>query len=64
MFPGCTLSDMLIRQADLLREAGYEPQPRYIDGQWIISRRPRLDRLVMRWILSLLAVLGCGIALR
>jgi hypothetical protein len=58
MFPGCTLSDMRMRQADLLREGGYEPMPRQINGEWIVDQRLLLDHFFVQLVVSLLAALG------
>ncbi len=58
MFPGCTPTDMRIRQQDLLRENGYEPTQRWANGQWVADYRLWLDRLFVGMIVSLLALLG------
>lgn len=58
MFPGCTISDMRMRQQDLLREGGYEPVRRQIRGEWVIDQRLGLDRLFVQVIVSLLAAFG------
>jgi hypothetical protein len=58
MFPGFTVTDMRMRQADLLREGGYEPERCRIRGQWVGDRRLGLDRFMVQLIVSLLAALG------
>lgn len=56
MFAGYTVSDMRIRQQDLLRDGGYEPMQRQIGGEWVIDHR--LRRLFIQVIVSLLAFWG------
>jgi len=52
MFPGCTLSELRARQADVLREGGFGPTPCAED------RRSRVGRALVHLLASLVMALG------
>jgi hypothetical protein len=58
MFPGFTVTDMRMRQADLLREGDYDLVRRQIRGRRIVDQRLCLDHFMVQVIVSLLAALG------